>query len=150
MLSTENIKLYNIEITYVTLQHHLTAKSHEIFHIHSHPAYVWTEVVSVTLQTKSVPGRFWKRQYIIEFHNHTFITKNIKIKKCKKTRQSVINCIGTQKSCSMDSELRNKIAQSPLCSYMRSLKNESHRTPSANCHSQETCKRGCVWSHRAA
>lgn len=76
MLPTANIKLSNMEITYALLQHHLTAKTHEIFHIHSHSACVWTEVVSVTLQTKSVPGRFWKRQYIIQFHNHMLTIKH--------------------------------------------------------------------------
>jgi len=62
MLLTENTQLSNMQITYVLAAASPDCKAHEIFHIHHHSGYVWTEVVSVTLQTKSVPGRFWKRK----------------------------------------------------------------------------------------
>lgn len=141
-----------MQITYVT-RSSITwlPKFIRFFHIHRHYGCVWIEVVSVSLQTKSVPGRFWKRQYIIQFLNHTFITKKKKkIKKCnKKKRQSVISCIGIQESCSMGSELKYKIAQSPLCCHTRNTENASHRTPSTNCHSQGACKLACSYPGRA-
>lgn len=65
----------------------------------------------------------------------------MKFKKCKEARQSVTSCIGTQQSYSMGSEMRYKIAQSPLySSSTRNTETASHRTPSANRHSQRACK----------